>query len=169
MPISSKALAAPNDAGLRALFPPDCHWRDVLALTWTIQTLSGRDAVVSALKQWAARAGPKGFRIAENRTPPRRVTRGGTETIEAILAFETDGGRCNGVVRLIEDGGAPKAWTLLTALDQTSASCSDETFSLWQVVGKAQPASAQALERVVTHEVDNSTWWTRASSPRAAR
>src|SRR5947208_5584393 len=113
-----QALAAPNDAGSRALFPPDCHWRDVLALTWTIQTLGGRDAVVSALKQWAARARPKGFRIAENRTPPRRVTRGGTATIEAILAFETDGGHCNGVVRLIEDGGAPKAWTLLTARDQ---------------------------------------------------
>jgi putative flavoprotein involved in K+ transport len=113
-----QALAAPNDADLRALFRPDCHWRDVLALTWTIQTLGGRDAVVSALKQWAAGARPKGFRIAENRTPPRRVTRVGTETIEAIVAFETDVGRCNGVVRLIEDGQAPKAWTLLTALDQ---------------------------------------------------
>ena len=49
-----QALPAPNDADLRALFRPDCHWRDVLALTWTIQTLGGRDAVVSALKQWAA-------------------------------------------------------------------------------------------------------------------
>ena len=64
-----QALAAPNDAGLRALFPPDCHWRDVLALTWTIQTLGGRDVVVSALKQWAARARPKGFRIAANASP----------------------------------------------------------------------------------------------------
>src|SRR5262252_9460872 len=111
------ALAAPNDASLRALFLPDCHWRDVLALTWTIQTLSGRDTVVGALKGCATRARPKGFRIAENRTPPRRVTRAGTATIEAILGFETEGGWCNGVVRLIEDGGA-KAWTLLTTLDQ---------------------------------------------------
>src|SRR5690349_3874129 len=113
-----QALAAPNDASLRALFRPDCHWRDVLALTWTIHTLGGRDTVVSALKQWAARARPKGFRIAENRTPPRRITRVGTDTIEAFLAFETDGGWCNGVLRLTEDGGAPQAWTLLTALDQ---------------------------------------------------
>jgi hypothetical protein len=113
-----QALTGPGDVGLRALFAPDCHWRDVLALTWTIQTHGGRDEVVSALKQWAARARPKGFRSAENRTPPRRVTRTGTETIEAILAFETDAGWCNGVVRLIEDGGALKAWTLLTALDQ---------------------------------------------------
>jgi cation diffusion facilitator CzcD-associated flavoprotein CzcO len=113
-----QALAAPEDAGLRALFLPDCHWRDVLALTWTIQTLGGRDTVVSALKRCATRARPKAFRIAENRTPPRRVTRAGTATIEAILAFETDGGWCDAVVRLIEDDGAPKAWTLLTALDQ---------------------------------------------------
>jgi hypothetical protein len=113
-----QALTAPGDVGVRALFAPDCHWRDVLALTWTIQTHGGRDEVVSALKQWAARARPKGFRIAENRTPPRRVTRTGTDTIEAILAFETDGGWCNGVVRLIEDGGVLKAWALLTALDQ---------------------------------------------------
>jgi putative flavoprotein involved in K+ transport len=103
---------------LRALFLPDCHWRDVLALTWTIQTLGGRDTVVGALMGCASRARPKAFRIAENRTPPRQVTRAGTATIEAILAFETDGGWCNGVVRLIEDGDAPKAWTLLTALDQ---------------------------------------------------
>jgi cation diffusion facilitator CzcD-associated flavoprotein CzcO len=113
-----QALAAPEDAGLRALFLPDCHWRDVLALTWTLQTLGGRDTVVSALKRCATRARPKAFRIAENRTPPRRVTRAGTATIEAILAFETDGGWCDAVMRLIEDDGAPKAWTLLTALDQ---------------------------------------------------
>src|SRR5215813_8770719 len=97
-----QALAALGDAGLRALFLPDCHWRDMLALTWTIQTLGGRDSVVSALKGCAARARPKGFRIAADRTPPRRVTRAGTETIEAILAFETDGGWCNGALRLID-------------------------------------------------------------------
>ena len=74
-----QALAAPNDAALRGLFRADCHWRDVVALTGTIQTLDGRDAVLSALKQWAAAARPKGFRIAENRTVPRRATRVGTE------------------------------------------------------------------------------------------
>jgi putative flavoprotein involved in K+ transport len=113
-----RALAAPADADVRALFLPDCHWRDVLALTWTIQTLGGRDAVATALARRAAIARPKGFRIAEHRTPPRRVSRAGTEAIEAIVAFETDEGWCDGVVRLVEDGGTPKAWTLLTALDQ---------------------------------------------------
>jgi cation diffusion facilitator CzcD-associated flavoprotein CzcO len=113
-----QALAAPEDGGWPELFLRDCHWRDVLALTWTIQTRGGRDAVVSALRACAVRTRPRSFRIAETRTQPRRVTRAGAEAIEAILAFETDRGWCNAVVRLIEEGGRPKAWTLLTALDQ---------------------------------------------------
>jgi hypothetical protein len=112
------ALAAPGDAALRPLFRPDCHWRDVLALTWTIQTLDGRDAVLGALKAQAGPVRPKAFRIDPARTPPRRVTRAGTECIEAILQFETAQGLCNGVVRVTEQGGAATAWTLLTALDQ---------------------------------------------------
>src|SRR5262245_60961726 len=114
-------LAATGDAGVRALFVLDCHWRDVLALTWTIQTVGGRDAVVNSLKACAIRAGAKGFRIAELRMLPRRVTRAGTDTIEAVLAFETEVGRCHAVVRLIDDGGEMKAWTFLTALDQIKA------------------------------------------------
>ena len=55
----AQALAASRDADLRALFLPDCHWRDVLALTWTIQTLGGRDTVVGALMGCASRARPK--------------------------------------------------------------------------------------------------------------
>ena len=58
------------------------------------------------------------------RTPPRRVTRAGREAVEAIFGFVTACGRGSGVLRLTADGaapgagGAPKAWTLLTALDE---------------------------------------------------
>ena len=38
-----RALTDP--VALGALFRPDCHWRDVLALTWHIRTVDGRDAV----------------------------------------------------------------------------------------------------------------------------
>src|SRR5512146_511426 len=37
------ALAAGDEAALRELCHPEFHWRDVLALTWRIRTLSGRD------------------------------------------------------------------------------------------------------------------------------
>jgi len=112
-----QALRKADDKGLRALFRPDGHWRDVLALTWTIQTRSGASGFLTDLQRLAARAGARNFHLDPDRTLPRRVSRAGTEAIEAFFAFETAQGRCNGVLRLTRAGGSPKAWTLLTALD----------------------------------------------------
>jgi cation diffusion facilitator CzcD-associated flavoprotein CzcO len=105
----------------KTLFHPDSHWRDVLALSWQIRTVSGADAILRELRGDAARAAPAGFAIDPGRAAPRRVTRAGTEAIEAIFKFETAIGRGSGIVRLIADAGdgnALKAWTLLTALDE---------------------------------------------------
>ncbi|HYD05520.1 MAG TPA: monooxygenase, partial [Reyranella sp.] len=44
-----------SDRSLAALFQGDSHWRDVLALTWRIHTVSGRDAVVQSLGALANR------------------------------------------------------------------------------------------------------------------
>ena len=126
-----RALAGSDDVGLERLFHPDSHWRDVLALTWRIGTVDGRDAIVRELKAHAGVARPAGFRTAPKRTAPRTVTRAGTETIEAIFEFETAQGRGIGILRLISDRNAPKAWTLLTALDELKGH--EET------VGRARP------------------------------
>src|SRR5689334_16229800 len=106
---------------LTSLFHPDSFWRDVLALSWTIKTLNGAAAILRELPADAARATPRGFAIAPNRAPPRRVARAGTNAIEAIINFETAVGRCSGIIRLIgdaADNNRLKAWTLLTALDE---------------------------------------------------
>ena len=68
-----RALAQPDDVLLRTLFHADCHWRDVLALTWQISTVSGVDAVVKELKRYARRANPTGFRTDPHRTAPRHA------------------------------------------------------------------------------------------------
>ena len=115
------ALATSDDTLLTTLFHPESHWRDVLALSWNIQTINGAEAILSALKADAGRAAPSGFRIDPDRAAPRKVTRAGTSTIEAIFKFETAQGRGNGILRLIPDAGDGnrlKAWTLLTALDE---------------------------------------------------
>ena len=39
------ALAEPDDGLLKALFHPDSHWRDVLALSWSLQTINGAEAI----------------------------------------------------------------------------------------------------------------------------
>src|ERR1700676_3053145 len=115
------SLAKRDEAQLKALFHPDSYWRDVLALSWKLQTINGADAILRALKTHAGRAAPGGFRVDPDRAAPRRVSRAGTDTIEAIFKFETAQGRGSGILRLIPDdgdGNRLKAWTLLTALDE---------------------------------------------------
>jgi len=115
------ALAKPDDPLLKTLFHPDSYWRDVLALSWKLQTINGAEAILRGLKARAGSAAPTGFRIDPDRAAPRRVTRAGTSAIEAIFKFETAQGRGSGILRLIpdaSDGNRPKAWTLLTALEE---------------------------------------------------
>src|SRR6266436_3976601 len=99
------ALAEPDDGALKTLFHPDSYWRDVLALSWNIQTVNGADAILKELKIHAGRAAPGGFTIDPDRAPPRRVMRAGTQSIEAIFKFETAQGRGDGIIRLIPDAG----------------------------------------------------------------
>src|ERR1700723_267989 len=115
------ALGGSDDLPLKTLFHPDSYWRDVLALSWNIQTVNGADAILKELKAHAGRAAPGGFAIDPDRAPPRRVMRAGTNAIEAIFRFETAQGRGDGIIRLIPDAGDGnrlKAWTLLTALEE---------------------------------------------------
>jgi putative flavoprotein involved in K+ transport len=115
------ALAGPDAARLETLFHRDSHWRDVLALTWDIGTVSGAGAVVRQLNAHAGRARPENFQIDPARAAPRKVTRAGTLSIEVMFKFEPAQGRGNGIVRLIPDadgGDTLKAWTLLTTLEE---------------------------------------------------
>ena len=115
------AIAKPDESALKKLFHPESYWRDVLALSWQLQTINGADAILRELKAHVIGAAPRGFAIDPDRAAPRRVTRAGTVSIEAIFRFETSQGRGSGILRLIPDaadGNRLKAWTLLTALDE---------------------------------------------------
>jgi cation diffusion facilitator CzcD-associated flavoprotein CzcO len=133
-----RALATTDDARLRTLFHRDSHWRDVLALTWRLTTVDGADAILRGLASYAAQVRPSGFAIDPERTAPRRVTRSGTEAIEAIFKFETAEGRGAGVLRLtpdMSDRNVLKAWTLHTTLEELKGH--EETDPLAQSEGKA--------------------------------
>ena len=77
------ALQAKDIDAVANLFHADGLWRDVLAFTWTIETMSGRAAIAATLRETLARTAPRDFHIPAKRTPPRWVTRAGTEAIEA--------------------------------------------------------------------------------------
>ena len=113
------ALREPGAPALDGLFQPDGHWRDVLAFTWTLRTVSDGPAAAAALRAALPTAQPRGFRLHPARTRPRRVVRAGTAAVEAFFAFDTAAGPAEGVVRLVPAAGAPgrvRAWTLSTAL-----------------------------------------------------
>lgn len=113
------ALAARDAEAAAALFLADGHWRDILAFTWNIRTFNGADAIRAELAKRIAEVRPSGFRLAEGRTPPRRVKRAGQESLEVIFEFDTAVGQGQGVVRLVPapDGSdGLRAWTLMTAL-----------------------------------------------------
>ena len=131
------ALTARDGGVLKNLFVLDSYWRDVLSFTWRIETVTGADAVAEGLLANVPRIRPDGFEIDKRRTPPRRVTRAGVTAIEAIFRFETAEGRGSGVLRLVPDasgGGAPKAWTLLTVLEEIKGY--EERPGRWRPQGK---------------------------------
>lgn len=112
------ALASGDAARLAPLFAGECFWRDILAFTWDLHTTAGAAAIAKRLAPTLTAAQPRNLQLAVGRTPPRPVTRAGTACIEAMFTFDTAVGPCNGVVRLVSEDGRPRAWTLMTALDE---------------------------------------------------
>lgn len=112
------ALQSADAAGAARHFASEGHWRDVLAFTWRIGTETGRAAIEAALAPTLSRTRPRHFHIPEGRSQARRVKRAGVDSIEAIFEFETAAGRANGVVRLVEEEGEWRIWTLLTTLEE---------------------------------------------------
>lgn len=94
-----------NDAV--TLFAEECYWRDLVAFTWNLKTVEGRDQVRDMLQAQLATAKPSNWRVAtgEEATEADGV-------LESWISFETATGRGYGLVRF-KDG---LIWTLLTAL-----------------------------------------------------
>jgi len=114
------ALGSGDATRIGAQFHPDCHWRDILAFTWHITPVEGRDPVCARLATEQARTGAHGFHLPAGRKPPRQVKRLGIDSIEAIFEFQTFLGRGAGIVRLssgLDGTEEMKAWHLLTTLE----------------------------------------------------
>jgi cation diffusion facilitator CzcD-associated flavoprotein CzcO len=114
------ALVSRDVTRIGALFHQDCHWRDILAFTWHLTSVEGRDIVAARLAIEQKRTGAHGFHLPAGRKPPRRVKRLGIDSVEAIFEYKTAEGRGAGIIRLSPDldaGDATKAWLLSTTLE----------------------------------------------------
>ena len=88
-------------------FHEDSYWRDLVAFTWNIKTLEGRDQIAQMLEACNATTAPASWQLESDPT----VTDG---VIDAWLTFTTNVGRGKGRLRL-RDG---KAWQFFTALQE---------------------------------------------------
>ncbi|MBI3212553.1 MAG: NAD(P)/FAD-dependent oxidoreductase [Mycobacterium sp.] len=105
------ALAARDIDRVVAMFATDSFWRDLVAFTWNIKTVEGRDGVADMLGARLADTDPSGFRTREEPVTDGDVT-------SAFIEFETAVGRGVGHLRLRSDAGTDLAWTLLTTLQE---------------------------------------------------
>ena len=99
------ALAARDIPRVAGMFAVDSFWRDLVAFTWNLKTVEGRDGVTDMLAARLDDADPSGFRTTEPPEEAEGVT-------AAWIEFETAAGRGRGHLRLTEEG----AWTLLTTM-----------------------------------------------------
>ncbi|MGV6874302.1 flavin-containing monooxygenase [Pseudochelatococcus sp. B33] len=113
------ALESGDADALRAVLADEVHWRDLLAFDWTISPHDDREQVIRAMLRARTRTGARDFALAEGRTPPRRVSRHGVDSIEAFFSFRTHAGRCSGLVRLPADEPR-RAWVIGTSLEEIS-------------------------------------------------
>ncbi|MFF7058008.1 NAD(P)-binding domain-containing protein [Achromobacter spanius] len=109
------ALQSGSRAELESLFVADSHWRDLIALTWTVTPSDGRSAVVGKFLESQPISKARGFKLDPVNPMPRRVTRAGEEVIESFFQFETATGRGRGLVRFrVAEPNA--AWVISTSL-----------------------------------------------------
>jgi len=116
-----QALSSASSETLRELFHEDCHWRDLLAATWEVKTVSGLRNILALIESFTPDTRPYGFQITQDHAAPRAVVRAGVEVLEAIFCFETHVGRGFGVIRLTpptSNTDQLKAWSLLTKLEE---------------------------------------------------
>ncbi|HZG92006.1 MAG TPA: NAD(P)/FAD-dependent oxidoreductase [Pseudonocardia sp.] len=101
------ALAARDVERAAGMFATTCFWRDLVAFTWNLKTVEGRDGITDLLTATLDTTDPSGLRTTEEPTEADGVT-------EAWIEFETAVGRGRGHLRLTGEG----AWTLLTTLHE---------------------------------------------------
>lgn len=112
--------------GLSENFIEDGYWRDHLALTWAFRTLHTPNTILPFLQQ--AAASKDGFRLRSVAVDDRSVGRspklctvdaaGEVSGVQVVLKIETAVGAGRGLVKLVQEGGKWKIFTLFTRLEE---------------------------------------------------
>jgi hypothetical protein len=131
--IAANFVVAFNDAlknkallDLALLFLDNGFWRDHLALTWELRTLQGPPRIYDFLK--GAATSRDGFRLQKIAVDASNVVRapkfapvdadGEVVGVQFFLTIDTVHGTGQGLVRLVEEAGNWKVFTLYTKLEE---------------------------------------------------
>ncbi len=93
------------------MFAAQSFWRDLVSFSWNITTVEDPDGVRDLLTETLDRTAASSFATSEPATEDGGV-------VTAWFTFETAVGRGTGLLRLREEDGQDRAWTLLTTLDE---------------------------------------------------
>jgi putative flavoprotein involved in K+ transport len=138
------ALKAGDARAAADLFEPGGYWRDLLAFTWNILTLEGREAIAAMLGECLSRTAPTGWR----RTGAAEQTEDGRA---AWIAFDTGVAHGSGRVT-VRDG---RCHVLLTAIADLKGH--------EEARGRTRPAG-------IVHKADrHRTTWSEARAAETAR
>ena len=107
----ARALDERDIERVTGMFATESYWRDLIAFSWNITTAEHRDGVADLLGATLERVAPSGFAREEDADDADGV-------VTAWFRFETAIGRGRGLVRLVAEDGADRAWTLLTSLHE---------------------------------------------------
>lgn len=106
--------------GVASLFTDECYWRDHLALSWDLRTLTTKSKIAAFLQNSSNLTQLSIDNSTAYRAP--KVTAFNPEQTSTGIVFfvtiETKLGRGHGVLRLAEEQGAWKIWTLFTTLEE---------------------------------------------------
>ncbi|KAH7309304.1 hypothetical protein BKA65DRAFT_601543 [Rhexocercosporidium sp. MPI-PUGE-AT-0058] len=113
-------VKAPSLSNLSELFLTESYWRDQLCLTWDFHTLAGPSKILSLLKTNPSRINSLCLDSSSTFRSPQSsfLDNGKLQTVQAFLKVETDVGSGEGFVRLVEEKGAWKVFTLFTFLKE---------------------------------------------------
>jgi putative flavoprotein involved in K+ transport len=102
------ALRRGDTAAAVELFQPECYWRDLVAFTWNIKTMEGREQIAAMLNSQVGAIKPSKLKLAEDSEPAADAN----GVTQGWITFETESARGSGFLRL-KDG---LIWTLLTTM-----------------------------------------------------
>lgn len=122
----NNALKKPDLLGLSQLFINQGFWRDHLALTWSFRTVQSPPQIHDFLQ--SASTSRDGFRIKELQIDTTNAVRapklapfdadGEVVGVQFFVTIDTVIGTGLGLVRLVEEGGQWKIFTLYTRLEE---------------------------------------------------